>query len=500
MLFNNGPRSHLFCLLLILAFLSVIAFLSCGGGGGGGSGQPQGVTFNVDDYGANPWDSNPDSAAIQACLDDADSGDTVTFTSGVNSPNYQGYLIDQTLFLVATAAKHDMVFTSTDPNNHALLKSTDQLKGYVVRLFARSRVADRGEIDQIMVSHLDIDGGKDVRRCFGSDGQSDGVDDNWGSWLPNECTDKGDSWCMAGSLAMDGEMDWTDASQDYQENPSSWSTDLVVDDVSITNTECGSALSLLGAGSTIQDSSVQDAGEHTHVAGCTRMDDDEGNSAWSDGITFSGPDHVVANNRITNASDVGIVFFGGHDTDITDNTITCSQGNHGMFAGIAVHPWIFGNVSGMNVSGNQVQNNGDTICGGIHSGINIGQHMWGVGCVTSANPTAVGNASCSDDSAPSGTLCAGGATCQEWAHVAASRVFILTNNSVTGAQINYLIEGLDLVGNLSESNNASQSAQATDWEAAKVGCDGTAEWGPLYYVAHHPTLQNWTDLSIHCER
>jgi hypothetical protein len=71
---------------------------------------------------------------------------------------------------------------------------------------------------------------------------------------------------------------------------------------------------------------------------------------------------------------------------------------------------------------------------------------------------------------------------------------------VTGAQINYLIEGLDLVGNLSESNNASQTPKVIDWESAKVGCDGTAAWGPLDYVAHHPALQNWTDMVIHCER
>jgi hypothetical protein len=50
-----------------------------------------------------------------------------------------------------------------------------------------------------------------------------------------------------------------------------------------------------------------------------------------------------------------------------------------MFAGIAVHAWIFRNVSGVQVIGNQMINEGDSSCGDIHSGINVGPHMWGGG-------------------------------------------------------------------------------------------------------------------------
>jgi hypothetical protein len=60
------------------------------------------VTIYVDSCGANPFDDQPDSDAIQDCIDRACSGDTVLFTSGVNSPGYQGYVIDKTVFLVRT--------------------------------------------------------------------------------------------------------------------------------------------------------------------------------------------------------------------------------------------------------------------------------------------------------------------------------------------------------------------------------------------------------------
>lgn len=210
-------------------------------------------------------------------------------------------------------------------------------------------MVNAGEIDDITVSHLDIDGGRDVRRCFGEDEIENGLDDNWGSWLP-ECTQDVDAWCRPGTLAMDGEIDWQDAFQDYEGNPSGWSTNIMVDDVYIKNTECGSALALSGASSTIRNSTIQEAGDHIHVNGCVQTDKDEPMGAWSDGITFTGPGHVITGNTITDPSDVGIVFFGGHDTVISYNTVCTSPGNHGMFAGIAVHPWIFGNVSGVQVS------------------------------------------------------------------------------------------------------------------------------------------------------
>jgi hypothetical protein len=463
---------------------------------------PGPALIDVASCGANPWDALPDSAAIQACFDQACDGDTVTLAGSSGRAGYQGYLVDKTLFL-ATAVKSDLTFTSKDADDRALLKATADLKGYVVRLYARSRVGDAGGIDDITLRHLAIDGGRSVRTCFGADGIDNGIGDDWGSWLP-ECSAPGDPWCLPGSLAMDGQMDWGDIGQNYTGNPSKWSTELVVEDVLITQTECGSALALGGAACTIRDSIIDAAGDHVHAAGCALVDPDEPKGAWSDGITFSGPGHLITRNSITDASDVGIVFFGGKNTVISNNTVRASSGNHGMFAGIAIHPWIFGDVSGSSVVGNQVANEGDESCGGIHAGINLGTHMWGAGCVNNPNPSTVGiPGQCLPEGLePRGSLCSGAALCQVWAHVAPGRTFTLKDNYAAGAQINYLIEGVDLMGTLVKSGNRSGTPRPSDWEG-DAGCwSGSSldTWGPLDKVAHHPSLAGWTDQRVHCER
>jgi hypothetical protein len=204
------------------------------------------------------------------------------------------------------------------------------------------------------------------------------------------------------------------------------------------------------------------------------------------------------------SSDVGIVFFGGKDTAITDNVVQVRVGNYGMFAGIAVHPWGFGDVSGMEVSGNQVTSVGSTTCGGIHAGINIGTHMWGGGCVGAAVPAAFGNPNVctAEPGQPMGTQCVDGDPCQIWGHVAAGQVFTLKDNHVAGAQVNYLIEGMDVMGTLLETGNTSGPTRASDWES-DTGCwmGGAFDtWGQIDRVAHHPTMPGWVDRRIHCER
>jgi hypothetical protein len=213
-----------------------------------------------------------------------------------------------------------------------------------------------------------------------------------------------------------------------------------------------------------------------------------------------GPSIIISGNLILDPSDVGIVFFGGKDTQIVNNSVRVRSGNRGAFAGIAVHPWGFGDVSGVSVVGNQVISEGSTTCGGIHAGINLGTHMWGSGCVADPSPAAVGNSgSCTaEPTPPGGALCTAGAVCQEWAHVAAGSPLTLSGNYVAGAHINYLVEGLDLNGTLVDSGNTSGAPRSSDWESSH-GCNGLT-WGPLDRVAHHPALPGWSDLRVHCER
>ena len=440
---------------------------------------------NVDSCGANPFDDQPDSTAITACIYKLKPGDTLTFTSGGKAFGYHGYQIDQTIFLEAFTQKAYLTFTSTDPSDPALLIATPGLKGFVMGLEARSTLSGSdGGIQYLTISHLHLDGNRAARACTGPDGQPDGKGDNWGSVLPTECTQPGDPWCDPGTLELTGNQ----------------VNNIVADGLDLTNTECGTAFGMGGGSMVIMNTTVETAGDHVHAAGCASTDSDQdGVGDWSDGITFAGPDNLILGNTVVDPSDVGIVFFGGRSTVIRNNTIRVTPGNHGAFAGIAVHPWQFGDVAFGQVAGNTVVSAGDTRCGGIHAGINLGPQMWGGGCSFN-NSAAVGTAPCTlEPVQPKGALCPANAMCQKWAYVPAGTSYLLADNTVTGAQINFLVDGVDLLGELVQSGNKSFTPRWSDWGASRTGCDGIT-WGPNDFVAHDPTLPGWTDIRIHCER
>lgn len=466
--------------------------------------QPSGsLIFNVDDFGANPFDSLPDSEAIQAGIDQMCSGDEIHFTSAGGNPDYQGYVIDKTIFLVRTAAKNSLTFTSTDPADQALLIADSDLLGFVVKLYARSQVSNPAEIDDITIENLHLDGNRASRICFGADEVGNGVGDNWGSWLP-ECDVPGDPWCNPGTLSIDGAEDFSDPFQLYEDHPNRWSTGMIIRNMILTNTECGTSLGYAGAGGVI-DSVVSDtSGDHVHVTGCAVTDPDEPLTAWSDGITFEGPGNLVTNNTIINPSDIGIVTFGGRDTVISNNTIIAEEGNYGMFAGIAVHPYGFGWLPGVQVIGNTVTSFADETCGGIHAGIDLGAHMWGGGCVGHGDTSQIGlSGPCDAYTSPPGlSFCQRGEPCRVWVYIPQNETFTLADNVVTGAQINYLIVGLDVQGELILSNNVSNAPRPSDWHDDQYCSWGgnTASWGAFDFVAHDPALPGWVDLRVYCER
>jgi len=459
--------------------------------------------INVDTCGANPFDDQPDSMAIQECIDQTCSGDTIVFTSAGDDAAYQGYQIDRTIFLVRTGARQGLTFTSTDTGDHALLTATGDLQGFVVRLFARSGIRDSGSIDDISIGYIDIESNRAERICYGPDSVGNGIGDNWGSWLP-ECTNFDDPWCSPGGLGMDGATDPNDRRQDYEAHPERWSTGLNVHDMVLSNAECGTMLAFGGAAGTIDSVTIDVAGDHVHAPGCEATDPDEPTGAWSDGITMYGPAHRITNNLIMDASDIGIVTFGGRDTVLSGNTIIARPGNNGMFAGIAVHPYAYGLSSGFEVTGNTVINEADRTCGGIHTGIDIGTHMWSAGCNGSPPFSSTGTpGECSSLSEPPGwQFCLPGQPCRVWGYVPEGESFTLTDNSVTGAQINYLVEGLDVRGDLVVSGNVSTKPHWTDWEGdTDCAWDGiTDSWGRHHFVAHDPTIEGWEDLRIYCER
>ena len=442
------------------------------------------ATIRVDDFGANPLDNQPDSDAIQVALDSSCSGDTIVFTSGVNTSEYQGYLVDKTLFLTGMSARHDLTFTSSDPENHALLQATRDLKGYVVRMYARSRFNSNQNIYNIDFGHIDVHGGRDMRVCMGPDQIDNGVGDNWGSWLP-ECDSGGDPWCSPGNIAFDGGF-----------------SGIVAHDFVSQQGECGSGLTFFvgdGPNNIIDNVTIDTVGDHVHGSGCANTDSDGDYGGWSDGMTVEGRNILITNNTIINPSDIGIVSFGGANTIISNNTVSITQGNFGAFAAIALHPWTQADTSGLQITGNIITSEGDNSCGGLHTGINIGSHMWGGGCVQSYNPGAYGNPACSTNPDPDQVAPCTGDSCQIWAVLPEGETFILKDNSVTGAHINYLLEGILIKGQLIDENNISIAPRQSDWEASRSGCEGVF-WEPLDKVAHHPSLSGYTDLMIHCER
>jgi parallel beta-helix repeat protein len=299
---------------------------------------------------------------------------------------------------------------------------------------------------------------------------------------------------------MDGAVDTHDVNQDYQGNPAQWTTGMVVHDLVDSQAECGSALAFGGAGGTIHNVTIDTAGDHVHAPGCSYTDNDGDQTGWSDGITLFGTSQSVTNNTIINPSDVGIVYFGGKDTLIADNTVRVTSGNYGAFAGIALHPWSLGDVSGVRIIGNQVISEGDTRCGGVHAGINLGPQMWGGACVSYATGAAFGNSgSCLNEPSQSNVAACTTGNCQLWAYVPVNAALTLKDNTVTGAQINYLVEGLYAAGQFIDENNTSQTPRVSDWQASKSGCNGIT-WGAFDKVAHHPSLPGYKDLRIHCER
>jgi hypothetical protein len=466
-------------------------------------------SIKVDSCGANPYDTEPDSDAIQACINQVCSGDTVVFTSGVRNPDYVGYLIDKTILLVHPDYKTNLTFRSTDKKSHALLKATADLRGFVVQLFARSVLDSPGLIDDITFRHLDIDSNRAERLCTGEalPGQEypidDGINDNWGAWLP-ECDVPGDPWCSPGSLYLSGGVDHSDPLQNYQLHPELWTTGINVRDVVLSNTECATAFFFQGAEFIIDSVTVDVAGDHVHGPGCKQTDPDEPEYAWADGITFLGPKHILRNNLVMDASDIGIVSFGGRNITIKNNIIRARPGNNGMFAGIAMHPFQLGNIGGLRVVGNQVINEGDQVCGGIHMGINLGAHTWGNGCIGYPSPAVYGNAEDCSVSAPppEGALCGSAKYCQVWGHIPQGENLFLRDNTVIGAQVNYVIEGLDVMGKLHISGNESIEPRLTDWQFDQP-CEYAGyvdSWGALDFVAHNPTIDGWVDQRIFCER
>ncbi len=106
------------------------------------------------------------------------------------------------------------------------------------------------------------------------------------------------------------------------------------------------------------------------VESAPRPHDDTGH--WTDGLSISCAHTVIARNRINDISAVGIVYFGGPDSTISDNVIT--ETTTSAFSGINVGDAVVPDNTGVVVSGNHVVANAPRY---FSEGLNAGLHVLG---------------------------------------------------------------------------------------------------------------------------
>jgi hypothetical protein len=89
-----------------------------------------------------------------------------------------------------------------------------------------------------------------------------------------------------------------------------------------------------------------------------------------------------------------------------------------------------------------------------------------------------------------------------WGHIPDGATFTLADNTVAGAQVNFLVGGLEVLGELVVSGNISEVPRMTDWaEDRNCTMHGvTDSWGTIDFVALDPTVEGWTEQRIYCVR
>jgi hypothetical protein len=75
----------------------------------------------------------------------------------------------------------------------------------------------------------------------------------------------------------------------------------------------------------------------------------------------------------------------------------------------------------------------------------------------------------------------------------------MQDNFVSGAPINYLIEGLNSHRQFTDMNNINRFPRISYWDAANAGCNEVTR-DAFDKVAQHPGLAGYTDIHEHYEK
>lgn len=271
---------------------------------------------------ANPLDTIPDDAAIQACLD---LGGLVTL-----DPGNPGYLIAQGLVLSRDGTTL-MSAQPGSPGRRARLAAASSLGPPILRAGGRR---------DFSIFWIEFDGNRPSRTL-----PQPGTPCAFGAHKPENVSLGGDAGVF------------TDA------------TNFKFNDNRSTRTLCGTGLFIHGRDFEVARNTVDDNG-----AG---LEDPNNNGFWADGITLGKCiNGNVHDNQVIDATDIGIVGGGGQNCKIENNFVNAY--NRHVFAGIAMHVFCFpvscGDYTGGTVSGNTIVASYNR----MGFGLSLGMHPWGV--------------------------------------------------------------------------------------------------------------------------
>jgi hypothetical protein len=202
---------------------------------------------------------------------------------------------------------------------------------------------------------------------------------------------------------------------------------------------CGSGMGLAGANYTVNNNYIAYNGRDRFSGG--------GGAPWADGITalscYSG--HITSNTIVDN-TDIDLVVGGGSGCDVSGNTIW--HGGKYAFAGLNIGNF---NNNGYH-SGSTFQNNTITsaVADRLSMGLLVGSHPW--------------NSSV-------------------WVHDAGNVV----NNTIRGAVINLVVEGVDGTGTVT-GNSMSGHQGSVEFGSCRVSANYTV-YGP--HVANMTLQAGW---------
>ena len=265
----------------------------------------------------------PSAKVIQACIDKTAKGGTLELPAGK-------YLIENQLKI-----KKPMVMRTRGTSSSALACLNSVPCATLVAspaLFAPGGILALRSVNNVTIDHVILDGNRSVRIA----GESQAY---------NKCLSREPGVKAYGFNAA-----------------ASKCTNCAFKNSASIRALCGTGFEWRGDNAFIDNNIFSDNGDNSV------------RRTWSDGLTLIQSENaVVTNNKVSDNSDVGLIFGGGRNSRLQDNLV--SQQRMRAFAGLMINNFnggTSGDFTGTTISGNRIQ----CAPSKCFFGINIGQHPW----------------------------------------------------------------------------------------------------------------------------